>query len=54
MAYKEVTSKLKPNFTFDVLQDNFFDLLDKFKKLGLKNKKPKRCSQELIEEKEKF
>ena len=38
---EEVTPEHKTNFTFDKLQDVFFDFPDKLKKLGLKHKEPK-------------
>ena len=39
---REVNSKTKFEYTFDKLYDTFYDLLDEFKKLGLKTKELKK------------
>ena len=51
-AYEnEVTSDPSNAFTFDELQETFYDLLDDLKKLGLKNKQLKMQNQCLVKEK---
>ena len=55
MAHEgEVNAEPSNEFTFDELQEAFYDLLDDLKKLGLKNKELKFKNQTLIKEKEEI